>query len=123
TVGGGSAHVMADSVVTPYAGIVARAGGKVRVRYAQGNTPVGEPAVVPARYLTPASGKGHGLTGTFYADKSPSGTPVATRATPMVDLNWGEAPPVAGMPLDDWSAAWTGTLTPPTTGRYTFALT
>src|SRR5699024_2061774 len=123
TVGGGSAHVIAGRVVTPYAGIVARAGGKVRVRYAQGNTPVGEPALVPTRYLTPASGEGHGLTGRFHADKSLSGTPVATRETPTVNLKWGEASPAPGVPADDWSAAWTGTLTPPATGRYTFAPT
>src|SRR5699024_3987179 len=31
--------------------------------------------------------------------------------------------PAPGVPADDWSAAATGTLTPPATGRYTFALT
>lgn len=123
TVGGGSAHVNAESIVTPYQGIVARAGRHIQVRYAQGDTPVGEPPVLAAKYLTPSSGTGHGLTGRFYAGRGLSGAPVAVHHANDIDFDWGKSAPVDGLAADDWSAKWTGTLTPPTTGRYTFALT
>lgn len=123
TVGGGSAHVEASSTVTPMQGIVARAGHHILVRYAQGNTPVGEPPAVPAEVLTPTSGGGHGLTGSYYGNETLSGKAAAVHNATGLDFDWHGAAPVAGVPAEQWSAKWTGTLTPPTTGRYTFSLT
>jgi beta-glucosidase len=123
TAGGGSAHVNPStlaSVVTPYQGIKARAGGTVT--YAQGvASPNGQ--VVDSSYLTPSSGSGSGLTGQYYDNTGLSGTPVATRNDPNVNFLWGGQPPMSGMPGNGWSAKWTGTLKPPTTGTYQFALT
>lgn len=123
TVGGGSAHVNAESIITPYRGIAARAGDAAEVGYAPGDTPPGEPPVLAAAYLEPSSGTGHGLTGRFYAGRTLSGTPVAVRHAGGIDFDWGKSAPVEGMTADDWSATWTGTLVPPTTGRYVFSLT
>lgn len=123
TSGGGSAHVSAASIVTPFKGIAARAGEGIQVKYAQGNTPVGKPPVLPATYLTPSSGTGHGLTGRYYRGTAMSGSPAATRNVAQIDFDWNHASPMAGLPDDQWSATWTGTLTPPATGRYTFSLT
>jgi hypothetical protein len=36
---------------------------------------------------------------------------------------WGGQSPLAGGPATGWSTKWTGTLTPPTTGTYQFAMT
>ncbi|TQM00429.1 beta-glucosidase [Actinoallomurus bryophytorum] len=123
TAGGGSAHVNPStlaSVVTPYQGIKARAGGTVT--YAQGvASPNGQ--IVDSSYLTPASGSGSGLTGQYYDNTGLSGTPVVTRTDPNVNFLWGGQPPMSGMPGNGWSAKWTGTLKPPTTGTYQFALT
>jgi beta-glucosidase len=124
TAGGGSAHVNPStlaSVVTPYQGIKAWASG-ANVTYAQGvASPNGQ--VVDSSYLTPASGSGSGLTGQYYNNTAMTGTPVVTRTDPNVNFLWGGQPPMSGMPGNGWSAKWTGTLKPPTTGTYQFALT
>jgi beta-glucosidase len=70
----------------------------------------------------PASALGAGLTGRFYAGTNPSGTPVVSRVDRQLDVDWQGRPPATGVPATGWSAAWTGTLTPPTTGRYRFSL-
>ncbi len=124
TAGGGSAHVnpsTPSAVVTPYQGIKARAGG-ANVTYAQGYaSPSGE--TVDSSYLTPSSGSGNGLTGQYYNGNSLSGNPIATKNDPNINFLWGGQPPLAGVPGTSWSARWTGTLHPPTTGTYTFSLT
>ncbi|SDM75884.1 glycoside hydrolase family 3 C-terminal domain-containing protein [Actinacidiphila guanduensis] len=121
TAGGGSAHVAAASVVTPYAALSARAGSGATVTYAQGYaSPGGE--VVDSPYLTPSQGSGHGLYGQFYNGTSLGGSPLASGVDPTVSFQWGGASPTSGVPATSWSAKWTGTLTPPTTGSYTFSL-
>ncbi|MGC9667516.1 glycoside hydrolase family 3 C-terminal domain-containing protein [Planosporangium sp. 12N6] len=115
---GGSGTVVPSELVTPLAGITARAGSGVQVRYAPGTLGTAPLPVVPATSLTPDAGGGHGLLGTYYATPDLTGAPVATRVDRTVDFS---APPVAGLPTV-WSARWTGTLTPPATGEYRFSL-
>ncbi len=123
TAGGGSASVNAPYVVTPYQGISKRAGSGVQVQYAQGVAPNNQLPVVDSQYFTPASGSGNGLTAQFYNNMTLSGTPVLTRNDPTVNFNWNGGSPGAGVNATQWSVKWTGTLTPPTTGSYTFSLT
>jgi beta-glucosidase len=123
TSGGGSAAVAADSVVTPYQGIAARAGKNTTVRYAAGDSPDGALPTVPASVLTPSSGTGAGLTGIYYKGMTLSGDPLATRNTDLLDYNWNGSPPAPSVPSSQWSAKYTGTLTPPSTGTYTFSVT
>jgi beta-glucosidase len=121
TAGGGSAHVNPPYVVTPLQGIKSRGGSALTVNYAQGvAAPNGE--LLDSPYLTPASGAGNGLFGQYYTGTGMSGTPVTSQVDPVVNFIWGGAPPMAGLPAAGWSARWTGTLTPPTTGTYQFAL-
>jgi beta-glucosidase len=121
TAGGGSAHVGSSSVVTPYSALVSRAGSGASVSYAQGYaSPGGE--IVDSPYLTPAQGTGHGLYGQFYNGTALSGTPLTSRVDPTLNFLWGGASPATGVPATSWSAKWTGTLTPPATGSYTFSL-
>jgi beta-glucosidase len=68
--------------------------------------------------LTPSSGGGHGLTGTYYPSADFTGTPAATRTDAAVDVS---STPVSGLPAT-WSARWTGTLTPRRTGDYRFSV-
>ncbi|MFG1809661.1 glycoside hydrolase family 3 C-terminal domain-containing protein [Streptomyces sp. NPDC049040] len=123
TAGGGSAAVAADSVVTPYQGIAARAGKNTTVRYAAGDSPYGGLPTVPASALTPASGTGAGLTGTYYKGMTLSGDPIATANTEQVDFNWNGGSPAPSVPTSQWSAKYTGTVDPPATGTYTFSVT
>jgi beta-glucosidase len=120
--GGGSASVQAPHVVTPYQGIAKRAGSGVKVTYAQGNSSGTLPAV-PSQYLTPSQGTGNGLTGQYFNNMNLSGTPVLTRADANIDSDFGGNSPGPGVNATGWSVKWTGTLTAPTTGRYTFSLT
>lgn len=122
--GGGSATVDGTGTVTPFDGIKARAGSGVNVQYAQGNPPPsGQPyPAIGSQYLTPPSGTGQGLQGDYYTNKTLTGTPTATRVDPQVSFNWPGSP-APGVPHTDFSTKWTGTITPPTTGTYTFGLT
>jgi beta-glucosidase len=115
--GGGSAVVDGTGTVTPYEGIKARAGKRIDVEYAQGNTPANGqlPAIGPQYF-------GAGLRGDYYDNTSLSGTPVATRTDPDVSYTWTGSSPIAGLGSTGYSVRWTGALTPPTTGTYTFAL-
>jgi beta-glucosidase len=123
TAGGGSAQVDADSIVTPYQGIAARAGKNVTVNYAMGDNADGSLPLVPGSVLTPSSGTGTGLTGTYYNDMTLSGTPVATQNTQQLQYDWNGASPLPSVNSSGWSAKYTGTLTPATTGTYTFSVT
>ncbi|MFF7335041.1 glycoside hydrolase family 3 C-terminal domain-containing protein [Streptomyces sp. NPDC008150] len=121
--GGGSASVHADSVVSPQQGITSRAGSDVDVQYVQGSTSSSALATVPAGVLTPASGGGTGLTGTYYNNTTLSGTPVLTKNISTLDEDWNGGSPGSGVNSTNWSAKWTGTLKAPASGVYTFATT
>jgi beta-glucosidase len=115
TAAGGSATVLPSRpIVTPLAGITARAGAGVRVTHARGTLGVAGP--LPA---VPASAFGTGLTVTYYASADLSGTPIATGTVPNLDYS-GNPAAVAGHRV--WSARYTGTITAPATGDYRFSL-
>jgi beta-glucosidase len=107
TEGGSGAVNPSGTVVTPLAGITARAGSGVRVTYAPGTL-----GVVALPQLQQA------LTGTFYASNDWTGPPVATVVGPP-DFS---GPPVSTLPATGWSARWTGTLNPTATGQYRFSI-
>ncbi|MBK9016648.1 MAG: hypothetical protein IPM82_22630 [Saprospiraceae bacterium] len=46
---------------------------------------------------------------------------VATRTEPNIDKSWNDIPPVPGLDPHDCSIRWTGRLTAPETGTYTFS--
>jgi beta-glucosidase len=48
---------------------------------------------------------------------------VLTRVDSQVNFNWGGNSPGNGVNANQWSAKWTGTITAPQTGTYTFAIT
>lgn len=121
--GGGSAHVNASSLVTPLQGITGRAGSGVKVQYAEGVIANGGEPTITSQYLSPSSGNGPGLFAQFYNNMTLSGSPVLTRVDPQVDFNWGGNSPGSGVNSTQWSAKWTGTITAPQTGTYTFSIT
>ncbi|MFD4977661.1 glycoside hydrolase family 3 C-terminal domain-containing protein, partial [Streptomyces sp. NPDC058424] len=124
TAGGGSSYVHPPYVVTPYDGIKQRAGGDTRVTYTQGVSQAAPP--IPSSALTPPSGSGNGLLGQYYNNENRTGSPVLTRTDPSIDFTWGlngnAVSPGPGVNAEHWSAQWTGTLTAPKTGEYTFTL-
>ncbi|MET9222649.1 glycoside hydrolase family 3 C-terminal domain-containing protein [Streptomyces sp. NPDC003300] len=123
TQGGGSAGVNAPHVITPYQGLKSRAGSGTTVTYAQGVASAnGSLSPVGSTYLKPSQGTGSGLYGEYHNSKDLSGAVVASRVDSTVDNVWGGQSPAPGVNTTNWSAKWTGTLTPPTTGTYTFSL-
>jgi beta-glucosidase len=103
---------------------VAREFGSAKVLYAQGSPYVeGEPLPVPRTILhTDMSSSVLGLKGEYFADNELDGTPAATRIDPQVDFDWNSASPVAGLPVEHFSARWTGTIEVPEAGEYGFAV-
>ncbi|GHF83740.1 beta-glucosidase [Amycolatopsis bartoniae] len=115
THGGGSGSVTSNGpVVTPLAGIRARAGA-IPVTYARGTLGIGALPVVPA------SAFGPGLTATYYASTDLTGDPLGTETVP--NLNVTAAPAPVTSQTDGWSARYTGTFHADTAGRYRFSLT
>lgn len=62
---------------------------------------------------------GGGLVGRYYTGMALAGSPLLTR-TEAVNFNWGSAAPGTGVPANQFSVRWTGTITIPTTGSYRF---
>jgi beta-glucosidase len=62
TAGYGSSHVVAPFLSTPRAAIAARLGERVAVRYLDGGSMTRPLPPIPRADLTPASGRGHGIT-------------------------------------------------------------
>jgi hypothetical protein len=61
-----------------------------------------------------------GLHASYFASTDLSGNAAVTRTDPTVDFDWANASPDAAVAQDAFSARWTGTLTPTTSGDYRF---
>ncbi|MFD8869092.1 glycoside hydrolase family 3 C-terminal domain-containing protein [Streptomyces sp. NPDC059590] len=112
----GSSYVDPGDFTTAADAIKAKA-GTGRVFVAQGSFGDVALPVVPADVFATVDGK-QGLHAVFFGNEEFTGDPVATTTTPNVDFRWGN--PVGGLP-SKWSARWTGTITPPTTGWVRFS--
>jgi beta-glucosidase len=124
TAGGGSASVVANSIVTPFQGISARAGSGVKVTYSQGDvSSSGALPPVPATLFTPSQGSGNGLYAQYFNNMTLSGSPVYSAVQSSWAYNWGGQSPEPGVNATQWSVKWTGTFTPTVTGTYTFSTT
>src|SRR5262249_19247009 len=86
------------------------------VTYAPGTLGVVPLPIVPTAVLTPSSGTGPGLLGTYYASMDESGSPLGAFVSPTIDFATVLTPP--GSP----SARFLGTLTPTAPGTYRFSL-
>ena len=105
---------------TPLAGIRQHVSAQTRVLYAQGTT-LTEVSVVPVPVSALRGPNGeHGLKAEYFANKTLEGAPALTRVDPEVNFDWGESSPATGIPVDDFSARWTGKLVPNMTGKYRF---
>jgi beta-glucosidase len=99
--------------------------GKNNILYAQGS-PYVEGAVVPVprTILHPAANSTvEGLTGEYFNNTGLTGSPAITRVDPQINFDWNAATPVANTDMTGFSVRWTGVLTIPTPGDYTFGFT
>jgi len=115
--GGGSASVAPFYSVGPLAGIRGRYGDDVRVVYEEGCSFLGDLTVIYESFLSTADGEA-GLVAEFFNNPSLEGEPIYTTTHPQIDFSWGWAAPGDRVRRNQWSARWTGRLTPPATGTY-----
>jgi hypothetical protein len=67
-----------------------------------------------------AAVQAQGLKGEYFNNMTLSGDPALTR-TENVGFNWGGSSPGDPIGADNFSVRWTGSLTPPESGMYTFS--
>ena len=111
--------------------------GPVTVNLANGNAglrfssptvaTVGGPMGLSFSYNSQAS-RTRGLLGRYYAaGATPSafaftGEPLTTRIDPSLNFNWGAGSPSPAVPVDQFAVRWSGFVTVPTDGSWTFGV-
>jgi beta-glucosidase len=113
----------ASHAVTALEGIRKQFAG-FQVSYEPGTNFLREPPVIPASVLSTDDGK-PGLRGEYFVGSDFSGTPQVTRIDPYIDLQLFHRDAHAlPLPADmkDFSARWTGFLTPLESGAYQIGL-
>jgi beta-glucosidase len=98
--------------------------GKAKVLYSQGAPYLEElPVPVPrTAFHTAVGASTEGLTAEYFSNTNLSGDPVLTRLDPQIQFHWGATAPANGVPTKAFAVRWTGTLTPPGPGNYTFSV-
>ncbi len=114
--GGGSGHVSPPYVISPLQGIQKRAGSAIQVSSfnpasARGN-PIADSIFGPT-----------GLKAQFFNTPDLTGNPVLTKNDKTIDFSWQTGAPAAGVNDSNWSARWSGSITPTISGKYNLALT
>jgi beta-glucosidase len=121
--GGGSAHVSATRQVSLVNALRQALGNRVKVDFAPGEITLDGLAPIPAAVLTPPAGHaGNGLLGEYFANRELAGEPKLSRVDPVVDFHWDLGAPAPGFPEENFSARWTGKLTPTRSGLYLLAV-
>jgi len=98
--------------------------GKAKILYSQGAPFLEElPVPVPRTVFHTADGAStEGLKAEYFSNTDLSGEPVLTRKDPLIQFDWNSAAPAKGVPMKALAVRWTGTLTPPGPGKYTFSV-
>jgi beta-glucosidase len=110
--------------VYPLDGIEKLFDGKAKVLYSQGSPYLeGFPIPVPRTAFHTAEGANtQGLKAEYFPNMELSGKPLLTRIDPQIQFDWNAAAPAKGVPIKAFAVRWTGTLTPPRPGAYTFSV-
>jgi chitodextrinase len=80
------------------------------------------PATVNTSTLPTVAPTGAGFAGQYFPNTTLSG-PGITRLDPTINFAWGTGAPLTGIPANNFSARWTGQLTPTVSATYTFYTT
>ncbi len=72
--------------------------------------------------FTTGTNQVQGLMGGYFTNMDLDGTPTVVRRDAGVNFAWNSGSPAAGIPANNWSARWTGTLTALNSGEYMFCL-
>jgi hypothetical protein len=95
-----------------------------RTQQCQGGVCVAAPrcAAVDAGTAAPSETAPPGLRGEYYGDESLAGMRFV-RIDAQVSFDWSMAPATASFPMEHYSVQWTGQVTPPSSGTFTFYTT
>jgi beta-glucosidase len=95
-----------------------------QVLYSQGAPYLEElPVPVPRTVFHPAGDAStEGLKAEYFSNTDLAGEPVLTRTDPLIQFDWSSPEPAPGVPMKAFSVRWSGTLTPPGPGDYTFSV-
>jgi len=107
--------------ITVLQGIRDRAGSGTTVRFSPGCAfGFNSLPPIPPENLLPSGGKPgeHGLKGEFFANMTLQGEPAVVRHDPRVHFTWGMGSPDPKIPVEHFSARWTGSLVPAVSGTY-----
>ena len=117
--GGGSSNVEAPYLISPLQGIKDKLPDGVTVTYDEG-CPSATLTPIASENLSPpdAQPDQHGLKAEYFDNMNLEGEPVVTRIDANVDMEWGDGSPDPKLPIDGFSARWTGVFTPPRSGSY-----
>ncbi len=120
----GNYHGVPLHPVLPIDGVLKQFAGKARILYAQGSPYVSELAVpVPRTVFHPAGFPSTwGLKAEYFSNPDFSGKPALVRTDTQIQFDWNAAAPVPGVSMKAFSVTWSGTLTPPGPGDYTFGI-
>ena len=116
----GNYNGISSKPITFLDGIKNKLGDKVNISYTTGVNPYdegGELITVPEEALKTPDGR-HGLLGEYYNNPDLSGNPVLTQVDTYMEFYWDKNSPGKGVPEDNFSVRWTGTITAPETGKY-----
>jgi beta-glucosidase len=123
----GNYNGIPSNPITPLEGIRRKVAPSTTVLYARGtdiapNTPSME--IIPPTALTTTQDGDTvpGLNAEYFTNREFEGEPALTRLDSNVDFTWWDGVPANGIPADSFSVRWTGTLTPPVTGRYSLGI-
>jgi beta-glucosidase len=110
--------------ILPLDGMRKQFGSHAEVLYAQGSTFVEEmPAPVPSSvFHTAGAGSKPGLNAEYFANTDFSGKPAMVRSDAQIQFDWNAASPARGISMKAFAVRWSGTLTPPGPGDYSFRL-
>jgi beta-glucosidase len=126
--GGGSGFLQGNYGISPFEGISSKTKGKAAVHFERGvsiermELPIAEPG---SYFLTDGT---PGIKAEYFGNRELEGKPVLTRIERSIDNDWGfgdgrdpgkmGSPDSAIVPVNKWSARWTGKIKSPGDGWY-----
>jgi beta-glucosidase len=103
-------------------GIRQRAGSDIKVLHAEGAKVLSDDwTIVPSTYLRNSKNE-EGLDAAYFSNITLSGTPIVTRVDKQINFLWTLSSPDKKIPVDFYSARWTGKIHAPKTGTFKIGL-
>jgi len=121
--GGGSSFAIPPYRVSPLDGLRNLLPNKVEILYEKGCDNESSIPVIRPEYLRAPDGTSAGLLGEFFANLDLQGEPVFSSLFPAAGFWWYGSPPAEDIPMNHFSARWSGSFSVPESGHYQIQLT